>query len=54
MTDPAKSPACNATEDALMERFGITRVPADRFHYKSYRYSSLSDAVAQAKRDAES
>lgn len=35
----------------LMARYGITRVPADQFHYKDYRYSLLSDAIAQAKRD---
>jgi len=36
----------------LMVRYGITRVPADQFHYKNYRYSRLGDAIAQAKRDA--
>ena len=36
----------------LMARYGITRVPADQFHYKDYRYSRLSDAIAHAKRDA--
>ena len=35
----------------LMAKYGITRVPADQFHYKDYRYSKLRDAVAQAKRD---
>jgi hypothetical protein len=35
----------------LMARYGITRVPADQFHYRSWRYSKLSDAVAQAERD---
>ena len=35
-----------------MARYGIMRVPADRFHYREYRYGKLSDAVAQAKRDA--
>lgn len=37
---------------ALMAKFGITRVPADNFHYRSFRYSKLSDAIAQAQRDA--
>lgn len=43
-----------AQEDAggEMARYGITRVPADMFHYRDYRYAKLSDAVAQAKRDA--
>jgi len=35
----------------LIARYGITQVPADQFHYKDYRYSLLSDAMAQAKRD---
>lgn len=38
--------------DAEMARYGITRVPADMFHYRDYRYAKLGDAVAQAKRDA--
>lgn len=43
-----------AQEDAAgeMARYGITRVLADMFHYRDYRYAKLSDAVAQAKRDA--
>lgn len=43
-----------AQEDAgaEMARYGITRVPADMFHYRDYRYAKLGDAVAQAKRDA--
>jgi len=35
-----------------MAGYGITRVPADMFHYREYRYGKLSDAIAQAKRDA--
>lgn len=34
-----------------MAHYGITRVPADQYHYKDYRYSKLSDAIAQARRD---
>ena len=44
------------TQDAAgaeMARYGITRVPAETFHYRNYRYSRLSDAIAQAKRDAD-
>lgn len=37
---------------AEMARYGIKRVPADMFHYREYRYASLGDALAQAKRDA--
>jgi len=38
-----------ATE--LMAKYGITRTPVDEFRYKSFCYSSLRDAIAQAKRD---
>jgi hypothetical protein len=39
-------------DDAVeeMTKYGITRVPTDYFHYKGYRYTSLDDAIAQAKR----
>lgn len=37
--------------DELMAGYGISRVPVDQFHYKSYRYSHLRDAIAQARRD---
>jgi hypothetical protein len=35
---------------ALLAEHGIVRVPADRFEVDGYRYSSLADAVAQARR----
>lgn len=41
-------------EAALMAKYGITCVPIDRFHYNSYRYTALGDAIAQAKRDTRS
>jgi hypothetical protein len=31
---------------------GITRVPADVFRYREYKYTNLKDAMAQSKRDA--
>jgi hypothetical protein len=34
----------------LMAKHGITRSRADIFGYGGYRYTSLSDAVAQATR----
>lgn len=40
-----------ASKTEMMARYGITRVPADHYRYKEYRYSRLSDAIAQAKRD---
>ena len=39
-------------EFAMMERNGITRVPADQFHVDGYRYSNLADALAQVTRGA--
>ena len=36
--------------EAEMERYGITRVPIDYFHVGEFRYTSLKDAIAQAKR----
>ncbi|MQX38619.1 hypothetical protein [Roseospira navarrensis] len=39
--------------DAEMRCAGITRIPADVFHYKEYKYTNLKDAMAQAKRDAD-
>jgi hypothetical protein len=44
---PALSP--EAAEEML--KYGITRVPVDYFHYGTYRYTNLEDAVAEAKRD---
>ncbi|ANI79911.1 hypothetical protein [Sphingobium sp. EP60837] len=38
-------------EAELMARYGITKVPAYRYHYREWRYSTLNDALAQAKRD---
>lgn len=45
------SPPVDGEAAELMAQHGITRVPADQFHYKEYRYSKLGDAIAQAKRD---
>ncbi|MND06417.1 hypothetical protein D3C83_277750 [compost metagenome] len=48
-----RSPPTEAEAAELMSRYGITRVPADQFHYQSFRYSKLADAAAQARRDAD-
>jgi len=64
-TVPTRSDQCEqelmkgglATSDdkiELMARFGITKVPAHRYHYRHWRYSSLGDALAQARRDTAS
>ena len=39
-------------EAALMDRYGIVRVPADQFHVDGYRYSTFADALAQARRSS--
>ncbi|WP_214622461.1 hypothetical protein [Sphingobium nicotianae] len=42
-------------EDAeLMARYGIKMVPTPRFHYKSFRFSRLADALRQARLDDKS
>lgn len=33
-----------------MEFYGITRVPVDYFHLGEFRYTSLNEALAQAKK----
>ena len=38
--------------EAEMRCAGITRVPADVFHYREYKYTHLRDAMEQSKRDA--
>lgn len=40
----------DAEADA-MELHGITCVTVPQYHYKTWRYAKLSDAIAQAKRD---
>jgi hypothetical protein len=40
--------ATNETE--LMARYGITKVPTFRYHYRDWQYSTLNDALAQATR----
>lgn len=44
------SAADGLTSDAEMAHYGIIRKPVDYFEYGGYRYTSLGDAVAQAKR----
>lgn len=47
---PEEAPE-NEDAENEMARFGITRVPADIYRYRGYRYSNLHDALAQARRD---
>ena len=47
-------PAGPAPENlvAQMARHGIVRVPVDQFHVDGFRYTNLTDALAQARRAA--
>ncbi|KEQ51370.1 hypothetical protein [Sphingobium chlorophenolicum] len=45
------TPATELTDEELMLKYDIKRVPTDRFHHKSFRYSRLDDALRQAMRD---
>jgi hypothetical protein len=45
-----ESPTVGQDTAEEMVKYGITRVPTDYFYYKEYRYASLDDAIAQARR----
>ena len=49
----AQRPALSPEALHEMDRYGIVRVPADSFLYREFRYTKLSDALAQARRDAD-
>ncbi len=54
MTDVNEDTAPAATLTVAtpeMTRLGITNHPIDRFHYGEYRYTNLSEALAEAKRN---
>ncbi|UNK78435.1 hypothetical protein MNQ96_12755 [Sphingopyxis granuli] len=40
----------DAAERETLNRYGITRVPVATYLLDGYRYTSLADAVAQARR----
>ena len=50
--NPASRTIDDALSVALMVQYGITRVPADTFHFGEWRYSNLDDAIAHARRMA--
>jgi len=50
--DTARKDTNAPVTEAEMRCAGITRVPADVFRYREYKYTTLKDAMAQAKRDA--
>ncbi|MCW9036082.1 MAG: hypothetical protein OQJ97_17815 [Rhodospirillales bacterium] len=52
LTDDAPS-SISPENMAEMEKYGITRTLVDHFHHGEYRYATLSDALAQAKRVAD-
>lgn len=41
-----------SVEQSELEKHGITRVPAEVFLWRGYRYSNARDALAAAKREA--
>jgi hypothetical protein len=51
MTDMASKSEYDLSDEEVMLKYGITCVPTARFHYKSFRFSRLSDALAHAERD---
>lgn len=48
------SGSAETEKSALMAEYGITEVPVHQYHYRDWRYSTLADALAQARRDAAS
>lgn len=44
------APSAIRTDAGEMSRYGITRVPVDYFHLGEFRYTSLTDAIAEARR----
>ncbi|SDF02696.1 hypothetical protein [Rhodospira trueperi] len=49
----ARTDTDTSITDADMRSAGITRVQTDVFHYREYKYTTLKDAMAQAKRDTD-
>ena len=39
------------SEADAMARHGITRMDVPQYHYRTWRYTKLGDAIAQAKRE---
>jgi hypothetical protein len=50
--DPREIAQSENAAAELMSAHGIRRIQVDYFHYRSFRYTNLADAVAQADRDA--
>jgi hypothetical protein len=47
---PMSEDARNSVEQTELDKYGVTRVPADVFLWGEYRYSNARDALAAAKR----
>jgi hypothetical protein len=54
MSTEEQRPALSVEARQEMDRYGVVRVPADIFCYREFRYTNVQDALAQAKRDADS
>ena len=51
---PAIADEIDAEDAELMARYGIKMVPTPRYHYKSFRFSTLEAALRQARQDDKS
>lgn len=50
---PEPSDLSDSEMHAALAEHGIARVSTDTFHYGGYRYTSIKDAIAEAKRHPE-
>lgn len=48
--DAVPRPTADGPVEA-MTAYGIERIPVDYFHWNGFRYSTLKDAVAAARRE---
>lgn len=53
-TTPATLDEIDAEDAELMAKYGIKMVPTPRYHYKSFRFSTLNAALRQARLDDKS
>ena len=47
---PISADTRNGIEQTELDKYGVTRVPADVFLWGDYRYSNARDALAAARR----
>ncbi|WP_026168269.1 hypothetical protein [Kordiimonas gwangyangensis] len=48
--ETSHKPSTDATELEEMAKYGILRVSVNYYHFGEFRYTTLKDAIAQAKR----